>query len=278
LLFARYRRPLAVFAGLVCLWLTIRSAAPSPPPTVAVSVAAHDLAAGHTLKPGDLRTADWPANKAPEGRLDSAIGLALATPLRAGELLTDTRVLGSGLLAGQPPGTVAVPVRLGEPSASMLVRAGDRVDVLVSASASSWSSGPDLADGTDLPGTDLADSTGYPDSTGHPDSTVASGSGVGDASGATRLATNALVLAVPGGGAGWMTGSGSDGDNGSAGSDGSGDSGSGLAGLAGGGSDSVDGSGASAGVIVLAVSSFEAARLAAAQTGSFIGIAVLQQS
>jgi hypothetical protein len=46
-------------------------------------------------------------------------------------------------------------------------------------------------------------------------------------------------------------------------------------GLAGVGSDPSEGSGTTSGVIVLAVTSSEAARLATAQTGRFVGIVVL---
>jgi hypothetical protein len=57
----------------------------------------------------------------------------LATALRRGEPLTDVRVLGPGLLAQAPSGTVAVVVRPGDPAAAALVRPGEQVDVLAGA-------------------------------------------------------------------------------------------------------------------------------------------------
>lgn len=223
-----------------------------------MAVAAHDLPAGHTLTPSDLRSVTRPSNETPPARLASGTGLVLATPLRTGEILTDARVLGPGLLAGQAPGTVAVPVRLGDSAASAIVRAGDRVDVLVSASESSWTSEPDLADGTTGSSGTGSDSTGSGRTTSSSESST----------GAERVAIHALVLAVPGGGADAGSLTGADGGSGSSG-------GSDLATLTGASANQLGASGSGAGVIVLAVSSFEAARLAAAQTGKFVGIAVL---
>jgi Flp pilus assembly protein CpaB len=49
--------------------------------------------------------------------------------VRAGEPLTDARLVTSSLLDGYP-GLVAVPVRIGDAGAVRLLRVGDRVDVL----------------------------------------------------------------------------------------------------------------------------------------------------
>jgi hypothetical protein len=50
--------------------------------------------------------------------------------MQAGEPLTPTRLVGPGLLHGQRPGTVALPLRLADPGAAALLRAGDRIDVV----------------------------------------------------------------------------------------------------------------------------------------------------
>jgi SAF domain-containing protein len=265
LLLARHRRTLAVCLVLAGLWITIRSAAPSPPATVAVLVAARDLPAGRTLTSEDLRPGNWPANQAPTGRLATAEGRRLASPIRAGEPVTDARVVGPGLLADQAAGTVAMPIRLGDPAAGTLVRAGDRVDVLVSSSALSsgsssvWSSEPepepDLADGTD-PGSGPT-GTG---STGH---SIGSGVAGGGGPDAERVATGALVLAAPGPGSSDDSGAGS--------------TGGGLSGLAGGALPGAMSGNADAGLLVLAVSSTEARRLAAMQAGNYLAIAVLPE-
>jgi Flp pilus assembly protein CpaB len=265
------------------LWITIRAAAPDPPVTAPVLVAAHDLPAGRTLTAADLRSASWPIRVTPSGGLGPAaapalLGRMLAGPIRAGEPLTDTRVLGPGLLAGQPAGTVALPVRLGDPAAAAFVRAGDRVDVLVTA-ASTW------ATTTDPPLS--SDGSTAPDGSTTPGNSAASGqSGSGStsrdqpSSGANRLASGVLVLAVPGSGAtstGFDSGSGSS-SSGSGSWDSAGSGNGGLGGLTGLGSGSDTGAttGSSAtGIVVLAVTSDQAGRLAAAQNGNSVSLAVL---
>lgn len=132
----------AVAAGL-------RVLAPQPAPTVAVPVAVSDLPAGHRLTSADVEFARWPADLVPprlfhypvgsgSPRDDAPaalpvssrpIGETLATPVRAGEPITDVRLRGPGLLLGQPPGTGSMAVRLTEPLAG-LVHPGDRVDLI----------------------------------------------------------------------------------------------------------------------------------------------------
>ena len=54
----------------------------------------------------------------------------LAAAVRAGEVITDVRLVGAGLTALLPAGQVAAPVRLADLAVAALVRAGDRIDVL----------------------------------------------------------------------------------------------------------------------------------------------------
>jgi Flp pilus assembly protein CpaB len=61
---------------------------------------------------------------------DGLLGRVLAGAVRAGEPLTDARLVGPGLTALLPPGQVAAPVRLADLAVAGLVRTGDRVDVL----------------------------------------------------------------------------------------------------------------------------------------------------
>jgi Flp pilus assembly protein CpaB len=217
--------------------VVVRSAAPPPPETVAVLVAARDLPAGTALAGADLRVAEWPADGLPGGGLAAAAGRVLASPLRAGEPVTDARVLGPGLLTGQPAGTVALPIRLADPAAAGVVRAGDRVDVL-----SSEGPAGSAADGS-------AARPGYAG---------------GPSGGAERVAYGALVLAVRGvTGATTLAG-------------GAGDPGGGLGGLMGGAAGGPDAAGTDpGGMLVLAVSASEAGRLTAAQISGYLGIAVL---
>ena len=90
-----------------------------------------------TCRPGDRArtpttwsTARLRAGHAcPTGSTDDAVGRTLAAPLRAGEPVTDVRLVGPALAAGAP-GADALPVRL--PDAGMVgaARAGDRIDLI----------------------------------------------------------------------------------------------------------------------------------------------------
>lgn len=107
--------------------------APDPPPGAPALVVTRDLAAGAVLAPGDLRATRVPAEGLPDGAVTQATGQVLAAGARAGEVLTDARLVGPGLLAGQPPGLVGAPVRVADPAAAALVTPGTRVDVLLAA-------------------------------------------------------------------------------------------------------------------------------------------------
>jgi Flp pilus assembly protein CpaB len=127
------------FAAAVCAGLAVFSALhvlhPSPPVTRAVWVTARDLPGGAPLTSRDVKAERLPLALLPRGSLPAAapiVGRLLAAPMRAGEPMTDVRLLEPSLLAalGQP-GLVAVPIRLADgPAAAALTRAGDLVDVL----------------------------------------------------------------------------------------------------------------------------------------------------
>ncbi len=76
--------------------------------------AGHDLPAGHVVEAADLVTVPAPRSAVPDGALaaDLLEGVRLASPVRAGEALTDVRVVGPGLVAALPPGQAAVAVQL----------------------------------------------------------------------------------------------------------------------------------------------------------------------
>jgi Flp pilus assembly protein CpaB len=104
------------------------------PPGASVLLAAHDLAPGVTLDGDDLREASRPSGTLPDGALtstDQAVGRVLASGARGGEVLTDVRLVGPGLVDVLPPGEVAAPVRIADASAAALLVAGATVDVLV---------------------------------------------------------------------------------------------------------------------------------------------------
>jgi pilus assembly protein CpaB len=84
------------------------------------------------LAPADVRVVSMPPAVVPAGSsrsIDPVLGRVVAGPLRAGEALTDRRVLGRSLLAGYPPGMVAAPIRIGDAAVVGLLTVGDRIDV-----------------------------------------------------------------------------------------------------------------------------------------------------
>jgi Flp pilus assembly protein CpaB len=96
-----------------------------------VLVAARDLPPGTTLTASDLAPAWFAPGSVPAGVLtrSGVLGRTTVGPVRAGEPLTDVRVLGESLLE-RYPGAVAAPVRIGDAASVDLLRAGDRVTVL----------------------------------------------------------------------------------------------------------------------------------------------------
>lgn len=125
------RRLLAALCLGVAVALAVQARTAPPPPTVAVPVAARDLPAGARIAAGDVRLVAFRPGSAPAGLVPArrAVGATTAGPVRAGEPLTDVRLLGPGLLAAHP-GTVALPVSLADTAVLRLLRPGDRVDVL----------------------------------------------------------------------------------------------------------------------------------------------------
>ena len=92
-----------------------------------------DLPAGTVLTSGDLGVARLPPAAAPAGTVADPGQLVRAGPgrgVRAGEPITDARLVGPGLTALLPDGQVAAPVRLADLAVAALVRTGDRIDVL----------------------------------------------------------------------------------------------------------------------------------------------------
>jgi Flp pilus assembly protein CpaB len=129
------RRTAAVLLAAAALFLALRPAPPvaPPPAAVPVAVAAHDLPAGTALSDQDVAVARLPPGVVPGGAVPDAkplVGRLLAGAVRAGEPLTDARLVWPGLTALLPADQVAAPVRLADLAVAGLVRAGDRVNVL----------------------------------------------------------------------------------------------------------------------------------------------------
>jgi pilus assembly protein CpaB len=130
-----------IAAGLLALSALLLALQPPPeaeagPAEGPAVVAATDLAAGTALAAGDLTVVRLPVALMPAGVAVDPVTLAgrrLAGSVRAGEVLTDVRLVGPGLTAGLPGDQVAAPVRLADLAVAGLVRTGDRVDVLATA-------------------------------------------------------------------------------------------------------------------------------------------------
>lgn len=139
---SRYRVLLAagLTAGAVATALPL--VAPTPVAGRTVLTAARDLQPGTPLVAADLVGVQLPRDAVPSGALvdpSGALGRLVTGPVRRGEPLTDVRLLGAGLLtSGQ--GLVAAPVRLADPAEAALLHAGDRVDVLATATSGAASS------------------------------------------------------------------------------------------------------------------------------------------
>ncbi|HYJ66716.1 MAG TPA: SAF domain-containing protein [Nocardioidaceae bacterium] len=128
---ARRRLLAAIFATLAVI-TTIQVARPAAT-TRDVVVAADDLRAGEIVDRADLETVQVDPAAIPDGAVDPQappIGRTLAGPVRAGEPLTDVRLVQADLLSGYDPGTVLTTIRLFDPAAGTLVAPGDVVDVL----------------------------------------------------------------------------------------------------------------------------------------------------
>lgn len=130
--FVARRRVLAAVAAVAAVLVGLQAAAPSAPPTRSVLTAAHDLPGGTVVGRDDLALTAFSPDSVPAGVVTSAdqlVGRTTTGPVRAGEPITDVRLVGGSLLEGYP-GRVAAPVRIGDPGAVALLRIGERVDVI----------------------------------------------------------------------------------------------------------------------------------------------------
>jgi pilus assembly protein CpaB len=133
----RYRRLIGAALVTVAVAIVVSKLAPKPAPTTAIVVAARDLPAGEALTAADLHMVDVPPATVPSGvttDLGAVVGSQLTAPLRRNEPLTDVR-LNDGLLRRPAPGLVSAPVRLADSQAAVLLRPGQRIDVLAASTA-----------------------------------------------------------------------------------------------------------------------------------------------
>jgi len=123
------RRLLAGLLTAVAVAAGLHSARATPPARVEVLVAAHDLPAGVVVATDDVRRVGFAPDSVPDGLARRPTGRTLAAPMRAGEPLTDVRLVGPALADGYP-GLVAAPVRLPDAGMAGLLRVGDRIDLI----------------------------------------------------------------------------------------------------------------------------------------------------
>ena len=123
------RRPLAAVLAAVAVVSALHEIRPPPPDVRPVPTVARDLPAGATLTARDIVTVDYAPDTAPTGIAPEPVGRVLAGPMRAGEVLTDVRLVGAPLAAAYPD-DVAVPVRLPDAGMAGLLRVGDRIDLV----------------------------------------------------------------------------------------------------------------------------------------------------
>ena len=123
------RRLLAALLAGVAVAAGLHTVRAEPAARVGVLVAAHDLPAGAVVGSADVRRVGFAPGSVPDGLADEPAGRTLAAPLRAGEPLTDVRLVGPALTDGYP-GLVAVPVRLPDAGMAGLLRVGDRIDLV----------------------------------------------------------------------------------------------------------------------------------------------------
>jgi pilus assembly protein CpaB len=141
-------------AALACLLLAAgsalasrggASAAAQGRDTVGVVVSARALPVGATLAERDIRLAQWPHALAPANRIPDStqvVGRRVAAAIGAGEAITPTRLVGTGLADGLPRGLVANAVSI-DADVAAFVHPGDHVDLLTAPAVDSGLPAPE---------------------------------------------------------------------------------------------------------------------------------------
>ena len=142
---SRNRRLGAALLFCAAAAITVQQLTPAPVSTVTALAAARDLPAGTAMTPTDFARVQVPPGMMAAGFLRddaAAAGKQLAAPMRKGQLLTDAQLLGPGLLAGAPPGSAAVPLRMADASSIQLVSPGQLVNVVLTSANGFDQQGP----------------------------------------------------------------------------------------------------------------------------------------
>lgn len=105
----------------------------APPATVPTVVATADVPAGGVVSDTDVQVVGWPAQSRPApaaSSVDMIVGRRASAPIRAGEPLTELRVVGQSLLADGGPDRVAIALTEDPLASSGLIRPGDLVNLV----------------------------------------------------------------------------------------------------------------------------------------------------
>jgi pilus assembly protein CpaB len=134
------RRLAAAVLVVLAAVLAVAGAASPAVTGVPVVLARHDLAPGAAVGADDVGAVPRPPDAVPVGALratDDAVGRHLVGPVRAGEVLTDVRLVGPEAAQASVglPDAAGVPLRLADPAVAALLRAGALVDVVGGAGA-----------------------------------------------------------------------------------------------------------------------------------------------
>ncbi|QDQ97034.1 SAF domain-containing protein [Tomitella fengzijianii] len=154
------RRCAAAVLAVTAVLLALRGDPASD--EVDVVVAAQDLPPGSEVTAEGVTVVRRAARSVPRGALsaaEAALGRTIAAPVRAGEVLTDVRLLGEPLAqaAAGVHNARLVTIRLADPALADVVRAGDLVDI-IAAPADDQERAPTTAPGVDrAPGVDYDD-------------------------------------------------------------------------------------------------------------------------
>ncbi len=140
-LLLRYRRVLSALLAALAVLGVVESLSPPTPRLHNVVVVSHDVSSGETLTGNDVTVEQVPQPLVPDGTSSSptaVVGRTVGGPMRAGEPVTDRRLLGRPMLSGYPEGLVAAPVRIRDAAVVGLLRAGDRVSVYAAGGDTSY--------------------------------------------------------------------------------------------------------------------------------------------
>ncbi|GAA2110718.1 hypothetical protein GCM10009824_05530 [Kocuria atrinae] len=117
----------------VALTLLILQFAPPSAQSSPVVTVVNPVPAGTALSGADVHVQEVPVDWVPDGAVtDPSVvtGQPATVALVPGQFLTESSVLGPGLLESQPEGTTAASIRVSDPAVLRHIRPGDSVDVV----------------------------------------------------------------------------------------------------------------------------------------------------